>query len=357
MMKQILAIVFMLLLTLTAFTQEDKELSIFENSKNWKREVIKFPVNWAPKLDINGFEELLFTPKWSDSKSNEFWSLVIGWKIETSKTLDLKKIEANFKAYFDGLMIPNHWAKKFPKPVVNFKKAENGFVGKMTFFDGFHTGKVISVHIKGQQHFSQKDNNSIITFRISPRNFSDDIWNSLNEVQLRQENQTIINLDTSWTNETFEFPISFAPEINYQGVAEVRFAEGWIKSDHPNFWSYTYAWKINIEKEINAVELAKNLELYFDGLNNINQNKELQKYKAAASIIKIKSLKNHTLFVGNIKTYDRFATNKELILNVLIDSYYHPTKKQGIIHFKFSPKEFGHKTWEMLAEIELTKKQ
>jgi hypothetical protein len=357
MMKQTLTILFTLFLSSTGFAQDDKDFKIFKNTKNWKREMIKFPVEWAPTLNVTGFEELLFTPKWSDSKNEEFWSLVIGWKIDTSNALELKKIESNFKAYFDGLMIPNHWAKKFPKPVVNFKKSENGFVGKMTFFDGFHTGKVITVNIKGKQLFSQKNNESVIVFRLSTKEFSNKVWNSLNDIQLTQENRTLINLDNSWGNETFEFPISFAPNINYKGVAEVRFPKGWINPEHPNFWSYTYVWKINMERKIDASELAKNLELYFDGLNNINQNKNLQIYKAVANIIKIKSLDNNSTFIGRVTTYDRFATNKKLILNVLIDSYYHPIKKQGMIHFKFSPKEFGHKTWEMLAEIELNKKE
>lgn len=183
-MKKLIGILLLIFPFFFGFAQEKEELSIFKNSKSWNREIIKFPIDWAPKLTITGFEELLFTPNWSDSNSDDFWSLMIGWKVDTATSLPLKDIEYNLKSYFDGLMKPNHWASKFPEPKVRLKREKNGFSGKMTFFDGFHTGKIITVNIKGSQQFFENSRKSIISFRLSPKEYQHKIWGILQKVKL-----------------------------------------------------------------------------------------------------------------------------------------------------------------------------
>ncbi|WP_408041429.1 hypothetical protein [Tenacibaculum amylolyticum] len=355
-MKRFLLILFLFLQTLFVLSQEKEKLIIFKNSKDWQKEIIKFPIDWAPKLKFTGFEELLFTPNWSNPKNNEFWSLIIGWKVDTAHPLFLKDVTTNFKAYFDGLMKPNHWATDFPEPQVMFHKKNDGFTGAMTFFDGFHTGKVITVNIKGEQYFDKSLKKSILIFRLSPKDYKNPIWNQLNDIKLQNKNATIIQLDSSWGKEIFDFPIRFAKNINYKGIAEVRFPpKGWRNTEHPNFWSYVYAWYIDLDRKITKEELELNLQKYFDGLNNIEHNKNLNGYKASAKILKIKTIDDLTVYIGKIQTYDRFATNKGLTLNIIIENRYCKAKQRNIIFFKFSPKSFYHKTWQMLQKITLTK--
>lgn len=353
-MKKLTTTFILLFLLLSSFAQQKQDSVIFENAKNWKREIIKFPVDWAPNVKLNGFEELLFAPNWSNPKSNEFWSLVIGWKINSVIPLNLKEIESNLYGYFDGLMKPNHWSKEFPAPKIVLKKEHDDFLGTMTFFDGFHTGKAIKINIVGEQQFNEKSKKSIIIFRCSPKEYKNVIWNTLKEISLQKEDPNLITLNSSWGKEIFPFPISFAQNIHYKGIAEVRFPpKGWRNPTHENFWSYTYAWSINLNKKINSQELAINLEKYFDGLNGLDRNKNLEKFKAKATIIEIKNKENLNFFIGNIHTYDRFATLKPITLNVFIESNYCTEQQKTILLFKFSPKPFGHKTWETLGKINL----
>ena len=135
MMKKVVVILLIFFHSSSIFSQTKEELEIFENSKNWKQEIIKFPIDWAPKLTITGFEELLFSPYWKDSNNDDFWSLLIGWKVNTASELSLKTIKPNIHSYFDGLMKPNHWAQKFPEPIIHLRKNTHGFYGTMTFFD------------------------------------------------------------------------------------------------------------------------------------------------------------------------------------------------------------------------------
>lgn len=187
-MKNKILVSILFFYSIFAFGQVKDSLAIFKNSKKWGKEIIKFPIDWAPDLKITGFEELLFAPNWSDKKDDNFWSLVIGWNIETKKPLPLKKIENNFKGYFDGLMKPNHWAKEFPNPEVNFiKNSDTNFSGKMKLFDGFHTGKVIDINIEGEQIFCKKHDKTIIIFRLSYKTTEHKIWKTLKEIELKEK--------------------------------------------------------------------------------------------------------------------------------------------------------------------------
>jgi len=185
-MKHLFSIFFMFCSTIV-YSQNETEPSILSAHENWRKEVIKFPIEWAPNLKLKGFEELRFAPAWSDPESDQFWSTVMAWKVNASNKLTKQEIENNFEAYFDGLMKPNHWATTFPRPTVLFipnpeKEEPQLLIGKMKFFDGFHTGKLMTQNIKVEQHFCETTNKAIILFRFSPMNFDHPIWEKLNNI-------------------------------------------------------------------------------------------------------------------------------------------------------------------------------
>ena len=186
----------------------------------------------------------------------------------------------------------------------------------------------------------------IILFLLTVLYFS----NSFSQ-EIKKEN--LIKLDSTWGKEMFPFPIRFAKNINYTGIAEVRFPpKGWRTPEDIFFWSYTYAWSINFNEKIIAKTLATDLEKYFDGLNDVRENNNTEQ-KATATITKIKRKKSITFFEGKVATYDHFATNKRFILNVKIESHFCKKKKRTVILFKFSPKAFHHEVWETMNKIEL----
>ena len=167
------------------------------------------------------------------------------------------------------------------------------------------------------------------------------------------EKENLIALDSTWGKEIFPFPISFAKNINYEGIAEVRFPpKGWRTIGHDFFWTYTYAWSIDVNSKITATELTTDLEKYFDGLNNVTETNNLDQ-KATATISKNKRKKRTTFFKGAVDTYDHFVTNKRIVLNVLIESHYCKKEKKTVLLFKFSPKGYKHKVWETLKSIQL----
>ncbi|MGL6267834.1 MAG: hypothetical protein ACRC2O_07895, partial [Chitinophagaceae bacterium] len=50
-----------------------------------------------------------------------------------------------------------------------------------------------------------------------------------------------------WTIERFPIPISFAPQIPYRGVEDIRFTPGWGKKISEEYWSYAFLWYLEGE--------------------------------------------------------------------------------------------------------------
>ena len=162
---------------------------------------------------------------------------------------------------------------------------------------------------------------------------------------------SLIKLDSTWGQEVLRFP---ARHMDYIGVGEVRFPpKGWINPEHDFFWSYTYAWSININRPITEKELETDLVKYFNSLNKVAMDATTDHRYASAEVTQIKSENSITYFKGAVNTYDRFATNDLIILNVFIESHYCKATKKTVLLFKFSPKTFEHKVWNTLNDIKL----
>lgn len=169
----------------------------------------------------------------------------------------------------------------------------------------------------------------------------------------QNEEFNLIQLDSTWGQEVLRFP---ARDMDYIGVGEVRFPpKGWINPEHTFYWSYTYAWSINLNEKVTTKELEIDLVKYFNSLNNIALNDKTNPRKASAKVIEIKAEKSTTFFEGKVHTFDRFATNKNFTLNVKIESHFCMKTQKTVLLFTFSPKEFTHKVWETLDDIELIK--
>ncbi|MEE9408817.1 MAG: hypothetical protein V3V28_12165 [Polaribacter sp.] len=161
----------------------------------------------------------------------------------------------------------------------------------------------------------------------------------------------LIKLDSTWGQEVLRFP---ARDMDYIGVGDIRFPpKGWIKPDHTFFWSYTYAWSINVNRKIPESELELDLEKYFNSLNRVAINDKTDKRKATATVTKKGRNKSTIFYEGKVATYDRFATNKRFTLNVKIENHFCKKTQKTILLFTFSPKDFTHKVWETLNKIEL----
>ena len=165
----------------------------------------------------------------------------------------------------------------------------------------------------------------------------------------------LIQVDSTWGKEIIQVPFWFAPEINYEGYEDIRFAKGWEKINSPGFWTLIFAWDINLKTKPTTKFFEGNLKLYFDGLMKVVNEDSLLIIPKTKAFFKEKKTKNGiTTFIGTVETYDAFTTKKILALNVTIESYYCKKTKKHIPLFRFSPKDFKHKSWDMLNQARLS---
>ncbi|HIB47878.1 MAG TPA: hypothetical protein EYN07_09150 [Flavobacteriaceae bacterium] len=175
----------------TIIAQETAPPAILKADSNWGKEIIEFPIDWAPGMDLVGYEELRFAPNWKNPDQEQFWTLAIAYKVQTPEPLSLSRIEQNFEAYFNGLMHPNHWAQHFPDPVFKLVSVDHSaspqYQGKLKVFDGFHTGKMVTLNVQAQQKFCPKTKQMLVVFYITPQAFDHVIWDDLKAIALSQE--------------------------------------------------------------------------------------------------------------------------------------------------------------------------
>lgn len=65
-----------------------------------------------------------------------------------------------------------------------------------------------------------------------------------------KSNFNILETDSTWNQEVFQFPIPFVPEIKFDGFEDARFPKFWAKKDSADFWSYVFVWSINNPMEL-----------------------------------------------------------------------------------------------------------
>ncbi len=168
--------------------QEETYPPIVKTDASWGKEIIPFPIDWAPKLTLEGYEELSFAPHWNDKAHQEFWTLVMAWRVKAEIEIPLYELQFNLNHYFYSLMIPNHWAQEFPEPVLKFEseisETYSNTKGTLKLFDGFHTGQLIDLNIIMEQYFCEEQQEAIVIFRISPKSLDHSIWNELSSIKL-----------------------------------------------------------------------------------------------------------------------------------------------------------------------------
>ena len=176
-------------------------------------------------------------------------------------------------------------------------------------------------------------------------------------VSLVAQDKEVIDLVTTedgWRAESFRFPKPFAPDVNFDGVADVRFTKGWGDKDSPQFWSYTFTWKILLEKPLTVSELEDTMQRYFDGLMNaVNRDTTITVPETMALFTSDSDTSGQLNYKAKIRLYDAFFTQEVITLNVTGHSELCEQSGLSIYMFRLSPQVIGTPTWEYILRTKL----
>lgn len=152
-----------------------------------------------------------------------------------------------------------------------------------------------------------------------------------------------------WTTEEFPLPPDFAPSFTYKGIEDIRFHPGWGDSASVGYWSYAYLWWLEGSVAINAADLKRNFEAYYNGL--VGRNIESRKIPASkvvpivATIKKVKAVGNDKeTFSGTISMLDYMA-QRPMVLHCIVHVKSTNAKGKTAVLVAVSPQPVSHALW------------
>ena len=139
-------------------------------------------------------------------------------------------------------------------------------------------------------------------------------------------------------SETLPFPLSFAPDIPYRGVEEIRFAPGFGKPDQPGYFTYTFIWFIRANEKL---YLVRDLNRYFSGLMQAVGKQDPPPFPTTVEVELVHERLGFSEGPGiraRAKTWDAFYTKAPLELHLDIYRLQSPDPEYALYYFEVSPK-------------------
>ncbi|WP_047546097.1 hypothetical protein [Psychroserpens sp. Hel_I_66] len=191
-MKHIALSTAFLIYSILSFAQEEQPLGVLESDTTWLKEIIKFPINFAPEMNYEkGYEDLRFAKKWRDQTHEDFWGYTFAWYIEQKEIQTVENLESNIKSYYDGLMGAVNKRKDFEVPqttvlfIKNNSEEHIDFTGKLYVYDSFTSEDMITLNIRVKVFDCEDETSTIVLFQLSPKNFSHEIWQRFEDVKIK----------------------------------------------------------------------------------------------------------------------------------------------------------------------------
>src|SRR3954469_15026199 len=122
-----------------------------------------------------------------------------------------------------------------------------------------------------------------------------------------------------WREETFTFPLVFAPSIPYEGTETVRFSPDFTKFAEGRGFTYVFLWDIK-RRSLEPQELERGLAVYFDGLmENVTRARKIPD-PGTVSAAALHPMATPTGWdqglSGQLWTWNAFSKGEALVLNL-----------------------------------------
>jgi hypothetical protein len=156
-----------------------------------------------------------------------------------------------------------------------------------------------------------------------------------------------------WAIERFPIPISFAPQISYKGVEDIRFTPGWGKANSDEYWSYAFLWYLEGAITMDSKTIDNNLKAYYTGLIGANgRNIPSEKLIPVETSFSESKKDNGDLrtFLGTIRMLD-YMRQQPVLLNCKAHLKSCPGENKTFIFYELSPQPLTHPVWQRLDQL------
>ena len=162
---------------------------------------------------------------------------------------------------------------------------------------------------------------------------------------------TVLTAPENWRPEIINFPLSFAPSLDYTGFEDIRFSPGWADTTATDYFTYTFTWVLDQNPKLNQEKLETQMKAYFDGLMAVvSERDDLPKTKASFSFSKARKDFGAS---GRVTFYEAFFKQEVISLNVALAGKRCPKTDQYLVRFELSPKPLTDPLWKTFAEVKM----
>jgi hypothetical protein len=146
----------------------------------WSYERLEFPLQFAPDIELEGYEDLRFAPGMFAPGSDTFFSYVLGIRAAGELTVDIAFLEDFLWKYYHGLcesVAKDRFEVDLSKIAVEVKATEAGFEATVEMYDAFVSGDALTLRLELLVH--ALPNATEIFGLASPLAKSEPVWDEL----------------------------------------------------------------------------------------------------------------------------------------------------------------------------------
>ena len=157
--------------------------------ENWKFEHMAFPLGFAPGIDFEGFEELIFSPGMFDTETPDYFSYIFVMSVSKKKEISRSNLEEVLLAYYRGLSHAVAGSKEITidtaaitcsviKGKDDFRDSEH-YSAKINFIDSFTDSHTIKLNMEMDVHYDKISQRLYILAIVSPAAKHNPVWETL----------------------------------------------------------------------------------------------------------------------------------------------------------------------------------
>ncbi len=163
----------------------------------------------------------------------------------------------------------------------------------------------------------------------------------------RGEGALLPTVPQGWRREHLEFPLAFAPELDFEGIEELAFAPGMFEPASDSYFSYAFALRLAGDIEVDEALLTHFLETYYRGLcRAVAAERGLDRdTDAIAALVDREGAR----FRARIDLFDPFTTGESLALELELAVHCAPGATE--ICALASPVQDDAPIWSELREV------
>ncbi|MCE7991566.1 MAG: hypothetical protein HEP71_06285 [Roseivirga sp.] len=185
-MKKSLLLIALLFIVGLAYSQESKPETVLSAPDTWGPEIFSFPLDFAPSINYQGFEDIRFAPGWSDTTANDYFTYTFVWYLDNDPKITTNKLTDHVKAYFGGLMTAVSERDDLPAVTASFAKQANGtYTGSVNTYDAFFKKKALALNIITETSHCIKSGKYVVWFKLSPKDLKAPLWKTFEAVKLK----------------------------------------------------------------------------------------------------------------------------------------------------------------------------